>query len=83
MTSQAAAAAGPERYAALGRPTYASEVPRSSSMTTQPASPLCQCGHARDVHKEGTTNCTRCPSSGIWVDSMADWVFPCERYQPR
>ncbi len=66
-------------------------------MTTpsvQPAAPLCQCGHARDAHTgrpreassaslEGSTNCTRCPSSGIWVDSMADWVYPCERFQPR
>lgn len=55
-------------------------------MTTPPTPsvvPLCQCGHARDAHREGTANCTRCPSSGIWVDSMADWVFPCERYQPR
>jgi hypothetical protein len=40
-------------------------------------------GAAGTPAKDGAQNCSRCPSSGIWVDSMAYWVFPCERYQPR
>ncbi len=55
-------------------------------MTTpsaEPTTPPCQCGHSQAAHKDGSENCTRCPSSGIWVDSIANWVFPCEQYQPR
>lgn len=52
-------------------------------MTSQPTERLCECGHSRAVHGNGAEACTRCPTSGVWVDSRADWVFPCLRYNPR
>ena len=41
----------------------------------------CRCGHAKDEHTE--SGCSKCPTSPIWVDYLADWVTPCARYQPR
>ena len=51
-------------------------------MTTPPTERRCACGHAQKDHA-GEGACRHCPSSAVWVDSMAEWVFPCERFVAR
>ncbi|MEZ4502884.1 MAG: hypothetical protein R3C39_09690 [Dehalococcoidia bacterium] len=52
-------------------------------MTNEVTERRCKCGHLEADHTDGGAKCRRCPSSGVWVDSLADWAYPCEQFEAR